>query len=129
MSNAWENFFAATAMLASAGPIKHRLAEMLEATENLHSAVYYASWAIDAQPPDMALAASVAKSTANESSRMVCGQAIQVHGGIGYTWEYDLHIYWKRAKHLEPLYGDTVYHREKALQEILAGRTAMAASS
>ena len=106
--------------------IKHRLAEMLEATENLHSAVYYASWALDDKPADMALAASVAKSTANESSRMVCGQAIQVHGGIGYTWEYDLHMYWKRAKHLEPLYGDTIYHREKALQEILAGRTAMA---
>ena len=106
--------------------IKHRLAEMLEATENLHSAVYYAAWALDDKPADMALAASVAKSTANESSRMVCGQAIQVHGGIGYTWEYDLHIYWKRAKHLEPLYGDTIYHRENALQEILAGRTAMA---
>jgi alkylation response protein AidB-like acyl-CoA dehydrogenase len=108
--------------------IKHRLAEMLEATENLHSTVYYAAWAIDAQPPDMALAASVAKSIANESSRMVCGQAIQVHGGIGYTWEYDLHLYWKRAKHLEALYGDTVYHREKIMHEVLAGHTAMASS-
>ncbi len=40
----------------------------------------------------------------------------------GYTWEYDLHLYWKRAKHLEPLYGDTAYHRERVLQEVLAGR-------
>ncbi len=108
--------------------IKHRLAEMLEATENLHSAVYYAAWAIDARPTDLALAVSVAKSTANESSRMVCGQAIQVHGGIGYTWEYDLHIYWKRAKHLEPLYGDTIYHREQIMHAVLAGNTAMATS-
>jgi alkylation response protein AidB-like acyl-CoA dehydrogenase len=102
--------------------IKHRLAEMLEAAENATSAVYYASWALDADAPDAALAASVAKSTLNEASRMVTGQAIQVHGGIGYTWEYDLHLYWKRAKHLEPLYGDTAYHRERALQEVLAGR-------
>jgi alkylation response protein AidB-like acyl-CoA dehydrogenase len=102
--------------------IKHRLAEMLEATENATSAVYYAAWAQDAGSPDATLAASVVKGTLNEASRMVTGQAIQVHGGIGYTWEYDLHLYWKRAKHLEPLYGDTPYHRERALQEVLAGR-------
>lgn len=104
--------------------IKHRLAEMLEAAENGTSAVYYAAWALDAGAPDAALAASVAKSTLNEASRMITGEAIQVHGGIGYTWEYDLHLYWKRAKHLEPLYGDTAYHRERALQEVLAGRLA-----
>ena len=102
--------------------IKHRLAEMLEAAENATAAVYYAAWAIDADAPDATLAASVAKSTLNEASRMITGEAIQVHGGIGYTWEYDLHLYWKRAKHLEPLYGDTAYHRERALQEVLAGR-------
>ncbi len=104
--------------------IKHRLAEMLEAAENATAAVYYAAWALDADAPDAALAASVAKSTLNEASRMITGQAIQIHGGIGYTWEYDLHLYWKRAKHLEPLYGDTAYHRERALQEVLAGRVA-----
>ena len=102
--------------------IKHRLAEMLEAAENATAAVYYAAWALDAAAPDATLAASVAKATLNEASRMITGEAIQVHGGIGYTWEYDLHLYWKRAKHLEPLYGDTAYHRERALQEVLAGR-------
>ncbi len=102
--------------------IKHRLAEMLEATENATSAVYYGAWALDAESVDMALATAVVKSTLNEASRMVTGQAIQIHGGIGYTWEYDLHLYWKRAKHLEPLYGDTSYLRERALQEVLAGR-------
>ncbi|HEX5501641.1 MAG TPA: acyl-CoA dehydrogenase family protein [Thermomicrobiales bacterium] len=104
--------------------IKHKLAEMLELAENAHSAVYYAAWAQDAAAPDAALSASVAKSTLNEASRRVCGEAIQVHGGIGFTWEYDLHLYWKRAKHLEPLYGDTDYHRERVLAEVLAGRVA-----
>ena len=104
--------------------IKHKLAEMLELVENAHAAVYYAAWALDAAAPDAALAASVAKSTVNVAARRVCGEAIQVHGGIGFTWEYDLHLYFKRAKHLEPLYGDTDYHRERVLQEVLAGRVA-----
>jgi len=106
--------------LASFQALQHKLAEMLELVENSHAAVYYAAWALDADAADAALAASVAKSMLNESSKRVCGEAIQVHGGIGYTWEYDLHLYWKRAKHLEPLYGDTVYHRERVLEESLA---------
>ncbi|CAN5757018.1 acyl-CoA dehydrogenase family protein [soil metagenome] len=104
--------------------IKHKLAEMLEQVENVHSAVYYASGALDADAPDAALAVSVAKSTANDASRHVCGEAIQVHGGIGFTWEYDLHLYWKRAKHQEVFYGDSDYHRERVLQEVLAGNVA-----
>jgi alkylation response protein AidB-like acyl-CoA dehydrogenase len=104
--------------------IKHKLSEMLEQVENAHSAVYYAAWAIDAGAPDAVLASSVAKSTLNESSRKVCGEAVQVHGGIGFTWEYDLHLYFKRAKHLEPMYGDTDFHRERVLEEVLAGRVA-----
>jgi alkylation response protein AidB-like acyl-CoA dehydrogenase len=104
--------------------VKHKLAEMLELVENAHAATYYAAWALDADAPDKALAASVAKSTVNYASRRVCGEAIQVHGGIGFTWEYDLHLYFKRAKHLEPMFGDTDYHREKVLEETLAGRVA-----
>jgi alkylation response protein AidB-like acyl-CoA dehydrogenase len=102
--------------------IKHRCAEMLELVENAHSATYYAAWALDAGAPDALLATSVAKSTVNEAARRVCGEAIQVHGGIGFTWEYDLHLYWKRAKHLEPLYGNTDFHRARVLDEVLAGR-------
>jgi alkylation response protein AidB-like acyl-CoA dehydrogenase len=104
--------------------VKHKLAEMLQKVEAAQSAVYYAAWALDANAPDAVLAASVAKSALNEASRSVCGEAIQVHGGIGFTWEYDLHLYFKRAKHLEPFYGNTEHHREKALQEVLAGRVA-----
>jgi alkylation response protein AidB-like acyl-CoA dehydrogenase len=104
--------------------VKHMLAEMLEETENAHAAVYYAAWAIDAGAPDATLAASVAKANTNDAGRDVCGKAVQVHGGIGFTWEYDLHLYFKRAKHLEVMYGDTDFHREKVLQEVLAGRVA-----
>lgn len=104
--------------------IKHKLAEMLELVENAHSATYYAAWALDAGAPDARLAVSVAKSTVNEAARRVCGEAIQVHGGIGFTWEYDLHLYFKRAKYLEPLWGDTAWHRERVLVEALAGRVA-----
>jgi alkylation response protein AidB-like acyl-CoA dehydrogenase len=99
--------------------IKHACAEMLLEVENAHAATYYAAWALDAGSPDAELAASVAKAYVGEASRKVCGSSIQVHGGIGFTWEYDLHLYVKRAKHFEPLYGDADFHRERALQLLL----------
>jgi alkylation response protein AidB-like acyl-CoA dehydrogenase len=95
--------------------IKHACAEMLLEVENSHAATYYAAWALDAGSPDAALAASAAKAYVSDASRKVCGSSIQAHGGIGFTWEYDLHLYVKRAKHLEPLYGDADFHREQAL--------------
>jgi alkylation response protein AidB-like acyl-CoA dehydrogenase len=95
--------------------IRHKCADMLLETENSHSAVYYAAWALDAGAEDAATAASIAKSYVGEASRKVCGDAIQVHGGIGFTWEYDLHMYFKRAKALEAQYGDAEYHRELIL--------------
>jgi alkylation response protein AidB-like acyl-CoA dehydrogenase len=100
--------------------IKHACAEMLLEVENAHGATYYAAWALDAGSPDALLAASVAKAYVGDASRKVCGNSIQVHGGIGFTWEYDLHLYVKRAKHFEPLYGDADFHRERALQLLLS---------
>jgi alkylation response protein AidB-like acyl-CoA dehydrogenase len=99
--------------------IKHACAEMLLEVENAHAATYYAAWALDAKAADAALASSVAKAYAGDASRKVCGSSIQVHGGIGFTWEYDLHLYFKHAKHLEPLYGDADFHREQALKFVL----------
>jgi alkylation response protein AidB-like acyl-CoA dehydrogenase len=99
--------------------IKHACSEMLVEVENAHGATYYAAWAVDAAAPDAALAASVAKAYLGEASRKVCGSAIQVHGGIGFTWEYDLHLYFKQAKFLEALYGDAEYHRELVLHEVM----------
>jgi alkylation response protein AidB-like acyl-CoA dehydrogenase len=98
--------------------IRHKCSEMLLEVENSHSAVYYAAWALDAKAEDEALAASVAKAYVGDAARKVCGEAIQVHGGIGFTWEYDLHIYFKRAKALEPMYGDVDYHREQIVRYV-----------
>jgi alkylation response protein AidB-like acyl-CoA dehydrogenase len=99
-------------LIGSFQAIRHRCAEMLLEVEKAHAAVYYAAWALSAGAEDAAMAASVCKSFVSEAARQVCGDAIQVHGGIGFTWEYDLHLYFKRAKALEPLYGDAAYHRE-----------------
>jgi len=91
--------------------IRHKCADMLVEVENAHAATYYAAWALDADAEDAPLAASVAKAYVGDASRKVCGEAIQVHGGIGFTWEYDLHLYFKRAKALETMYGDADAHR------------------
>ena len=98
--------------------IRHTCAEMLLEVENSHAAVYYAAWALDAGAEDAALAASVAKAYVSDAARKVCGSSIQVHGGIGFTWEYDLHLYFKRAKALEPMYGDADYHREQIVRRV-----------
>jgi alkylation response protein AidB-like acyl-CoA dehydrogenase len=100
--------------------IKHACAEMLVEVENAHGAVYYAAWALDAKAPDAALAVSVAKSYVGDAARKVCGSSIQVHGGIGFTWEYDLHFFFKQAKYFEALYGDAEQHRELVLREVMA---------
>jgi alkylation response protein AidB-like acyl-CoA dehydrogenase len=92
--------------------IRHKCADMLVEIENAHAATYYAAWAIDAVAEDAAMAASVTKAYVGDAARKVCGDAIQVHGGIGFTWEYDLHLYVKRAKALEAMYGDADHHRE-----------------
>jgi alkylation response protein AidB-like acyl-CoA dehydrogenase len=91
---------------------------MLLEVENAHAATYYAAWALGAGAEDGVLAASVAKAYVGEAARRVCGEAIQVHGGIGFTWEYDLHLYVKRAKALEATWGDGDYHRELIVRQI-----------
>jgi alkylation response protein AidB-like acyl-CoA dehydrogenase len=98
--------------------IRHKCAEMLTEVENAHAATYYAAWATDTGAEDAALAASVAKAYVGDAARQVCGEAIQVHGGIGFTWEYDLHLYVKRAKALEAMYGDADHHRELIVRRV-----------
>jgi alkylation response protein AidB-like acyl-CoA dehydrogenase len=102
--------------------IRHRCAEMLLEAENAHAAVYYAAWALTAGAEDAAVAASICKAYVSEAARKVCGDAIQVHGGIGFTWEYDLHLYMKRAKALEPLFGDAQFHRELIVRHVTSAR-------
>jgi alkylation response protein AidB-like acyl-CoA dehydrogenase len=98
--------------------VKHRAAEMLVDVENAKSLTYYAAWAMDENAAESALAASMAKAYASDAFRRVAGAGIQLHGGIGFTWEHDLHLYFKRAKSSEVTFGDATYHRERVAQLI-----------
>jgi len=95
--------------------LQHRLADMLLRTESTRSAVYRAAWCLDTNDAAAPLACAAAKAYAGDASRLVCGEAIQMHGGIGFTWELDLHFYFKRAKTLEQHYGSTEIQLERAL--------------
>jgi len=95
--------------------LQHRLAEMLLRLESTRSAVYRAAWCIDHSPAEAPLAAASAKAYGGDAARLICGESIQMHGGIGFTWELDLHFYFKRAKTLEAFYGSTEEQLERAL--------------
>jgi alkylation response protein AidB-like acyl-CoA dehydrogenase len=93
--------------------VKHKCADMLVEVENAKSLTYYAAWAIDENQPDAPMAVSMAKAYASDASRKVSNAGIQLHGGIGMTWEHDLHLYMKRAKASEVAFGDATWHRER----------------
>ncbi|MBW1847792.1 MAG: acyl-CoA/acyl-ACP dehydrogenase [Deltaproteobacteria bacterium] len=97
--------------------IKHMCADMFVDAESSRSLMYWAAWAQDhADEKEAAIAASVAKSYCTEAFRNVASNGIQVHGGTGFTWENEMHLFLKRAKANEAAFGDTVYHREKVIQ-------------
>jgi alkylation response protein AidB-like acyl-CoA dehydrogenase len=94
--------------------IKHMCAEMLREVEGSRSVLYWAAWAQDhEQPEQAALAASVAKSYCSEAYKNITANTIQVLGAVGFTWEHDIHLYFKRAKSNEMAFGDPAYHREE----------------
>jgi alkylation response protein AidB-like acyl-CoA dehydrogenase len=93
--------------------VKHKCSDMLVEIENAKSLTYYAAWAIDGEQPDAPMAVSMAKAYASDASRKVSNAGIQLHGGIGMTWEHDLHLYMKRAKASEVAFGDATWHRER----------------
>jgi alkylation response protein AidB-like acyl-CoA dehydrogenase len=93
--------------------VKHRCADMLVDVEGMWSAAYYAAWAVGAQHRDASLAASTAKTWCSDASRRVMASGLQVHGGIGFTWEHDLHLYMKRAQLDQVSFGDAAFHRER----------------
>jgi alkylation response protein AidB-like acyl-CoA dehydrogenase len=106
--------------------VSHRCAQMLLETENSRSAVYGAAWAADAEPESLPLAASMAKAYASDAGWRVPDAAIQVHGGIGFTWEHDLHFFLKRGRANAASFGDAKWHREQVAGAVLAGATAPA---
>ena len=106
--------------------IKHRCADMAMALEAGRSAAYYAFWAVAQDAPDRARAASMAKAYCGGVSRHICNETIQVHGGMGFTWELGLHRYLRRAKVIEHTYGDAAWHNERVINEALAELNAAA---
>ncbi len=93
--------------------VQHQCADMVLLTESARSATYYAAWALTENDPSAPLATSVAKAYCSDAFREVGNRGIQVHGGIGFTWEHDLHLYYRRAKSSETLFGDATFHRER----------------
>ncbi len=93
--------------------VKHRCADMLVDVEGMRSAVYHAAWALGAGDPDRSVAASTAKTWCSDASRRVMASGLQVHGGIGFTWEHDLHLYVKRAQLDGVSFGDATWHRDR----------------
>jgi alkylation response protein AidB-like acyl-CoA dehydrogenase len=91
--------------------IKHRCADMLVDVEGMRSATWYAAWAASTGEPGWVLAASAAKVWGADASKRVMASGLQVHGGIGFTWEHDLHLFIKRAQFSQLDFGDVSYHR------------------
>jgi alkylation response protein AidB-like acyl-CoA dehydrogenase len=102
--------------------IKHKCADMLLEVESAKSAAYYAGWAAGendgAGNDELPVVASLAKAYCSDAYFHAAAENIQIHGGIGFTWEHDAHLYFKRAKSSEILFGDATYHRELLAQRI-----------
>ncbi len=98
--------------------IKHKCADMLLEVESAKSAAYYAAWAAAEDSDELPVVASLAKSYCSEAYFHSAAENIQIHGGIGFTWEHPAHLYFKRAKSSELLLGDPSYHRELLAQRI-----------
>jgi len=99
--------------------IQHKCANMMVQVESAKSATYYAAWAVANDVPEAHLAACMAKAYCSDAYRYVSGEGIQIHGGIGFTWEHDMHLYFKRAKGSEVTFGDATWNRELVAQEVL----------
>jgi alkylation response protein AidB-like acyl-CoA dehydrogenase len=98
--------------------LQHRMADMLLRTESSRSAVYRAAWCLAAGDPETALACATAKAYTGDAARLVCAETVQMHGGIGFTWELDVHFYFKRAKTYEMHYGSTEAQLERVLAAV-----------
>lgn len=93
--------------------IKHKCADMLVSVESAKSAAYYAGWAVDEDNDELVLVAPLAKAYCTEAYFKAAAENIQIHGGIGFTWEHDAHLYFKRAKSIEMLFGSPTHHRSR----------------
>ncbi len=99
--------------------VQHKCADMLFLLEGTRSAAYYAAWSLGENEPDARTAVSVAKVYASEAYRDAGNKAIQVHGGMGFTWENDAHLFYRRAKGSEIAFGDATFHRERIAKALI----------
>lgn len=99
--------------------VQHQCADMLFLLEGARSSVYYAAWTLSGNDPGARAAVSVAKAYASDGYREAGNRSIQVQGGMGFTWENDAHLYYRRAKASELAFGDATYHRERLAQILL----------
>ena len=98
--------------------IKHKCADMLVEVESAKSAAYYGAWVVDNDPAELPTVSYLAKAFCSEAFFSVAAENIQIHGGIGFTWEHDAHLYFKRAKSSEIMFGSPAFFREKLAQRI-----------
>jgi alkylation response protein AidB-like acyl-CoA dehydrogenase len=106
-------------LIGSFQAIKHKCADMFVAAEYAANAVYHAAWAMAEDVAETPLAVSVAKAAAGDACRLVCNECLQIHGGVGFTAEFDVHLFMKRGKMLEYAFGDARWHRERVARLIL----------
>jgi alkylation response protein AidB-like acyl-CoA dehydrogenase len=100
--------------------VKHKMAETLLVVESAKAAIWYAAYAISVDSPDRSTAVSVAKSYATDAEFKAKYEALQCHGGIGFTWEHDLHLWLKRGKALASAYGSARWHRDRLAEGVFA---------
>jgi alkylation response protein AidB-like acyl-CoA dehydrogenase len=99
--------------------VQHQCADMYLETESARSAAYYAAWTLQENAPAAATAVSIAKMYASDAARTVGNRGIQVHGGMGFTWENDVQLYYRRAKASETMLGDATFHRDRIAREAI----------
>ncbi|MGY1687053.1 acyl-CoA dehydrogenase family protein [Geodermatophilus sp. SYSU D00804] len=108
-------------VIGSYQAVKHMLVDAWVGVDQLRSLVWWAAWAADSSPAELPLAAAAAKAYAAEVAERATETAIQVHGGIGFTWEHDAHLYWRRAKVDRLLLGDAAEHLDTVARLAEAG--------
>jgi len=109
--------------------VQHQCADMYLETESARSAVYYAGWALEENAPDASTAVTIAKMYASDAARTVGNRSIQIHGGMGFTWENDIHLYYRRAKASETAFGDATFHRERIATAVIDSASVSARSA
>ncbi len=110
--------------IASFQALKHRMADLYVSIELAKSNCYWGAWALSENNPELAIAACAARVSATEAFDLSAVEMVQMHGGVGFTWEYDCHLFYRRAKHQAVALGSPAHWREKLVQRLIAKQAA-----